>query len=383
MPEIKNLKKAARRASRAINKGESIVLYSDADLDGTASLVILEEAVKSLAGRIAACYFPDRENEGYGLNEKALDRLKRYAPGLLIISDSGIANWHEVKTAQELGFEVIIIDHHELLAKLPPTPFIVNPKQKDDSYRFKFFAACGLCFKFAQALLGRKMSTAMRKSFLELAALGTIADMMPEREENKEFIREGLYSLQKSVRPGIAAFLKLFQGNSMSQRKFAQKIISVLQLSDFQGNLTESYLLLRCANQREAEELAALLVAKNKQRREDIEGLIKQILERPSSASSFVFEASREIPHLLTGNIASKICQKTKRATFITAVKDGLSRGSVRSPKQVNSVEALKSCHHLLETYGGHPQAAGFSVATENINKFKQCLENYLANGAA
>ena len=161
MQEIKNLKKAADRILKAIKKKEKIILYGDADLDGTASVIITEEAIRNLGGTISAFYFPDRETEGYGLTEKALDLLKKESPALLIVLDCGIGNVKEVSLAKKLGFKVVIIDHHEALDKLPSAEIIVDPKQKSDKYPFKKLACAGIAFKLAEAVLGKKMTESL------------------------------------------------------------------------------------------------------------------------------------------------------------------------------------------------------------------------------
>ena len=184
--EIKNIKKAAERIKKAIKKKERIIIYGDADMDGASSVIILKECIMSLGGEVSAVYFPDRETEGYGINKNALDYLKKYAPALFITVDLGIGNFEEVKLAKRLGFEVMIVDHHEVLKKLPSASIIVNPKRKDDKYPFKEFAAAGVVFKLAEALMDKKMTPVLRNNFLELAGLATVADMMIEEEDNIE-----------------------------------------------------------------------------------------------------------------------------------------------------------------------------------------------------
>src|SRR3989344_359787 len=193
--EIKNLKKAAERITTAVKNKENIILYGDADLDGAASVIIFKEALKNLGAEPSAVYFPDRETEGYGITPKGLDYLKKFSPALLVAFDLGIGNFEEVKTAKKLGLEVIIIDHHEILDKLPSASIIVNPKQKGDRWPFKEFAASGLSFKLAELILAEKFSDSLRNNFLELAALATIADMMPKKDENALIISEGKESL--------------------------------------------------------------------------------------------------------------------------------------------------------------------------------------------
>lgn len=177
--EIKNLGKAAKRISEAIENKEKIILYGDADLDGVSSVIILKESVQTLGGKVAAVYFPDRETEGYGISQTGLLFLKKYSPALLVAIDCGIGNFKETKLAKKLGFKVIIVDHHEILDKLPEAEIIVDPKQKGDRYPFKKLAATGLAFKLAQLLFKNKMTAGLKRNFLELVALATIADMMP------------------------------------------------------------------------------------------------------------------------------------------------------------------------------------------------------------
>src|SRR3989338_11166622 len=155
---IKNLKEAAERIKKAVKNKGKIIIYGDSDLDGVTSVIIAKEAIKNLGGKIQAIYFPSRETEGYGISETGLNILKKYSPALLVALDCGISNFQEVKTAKKLGLEVIIIDHHEILDKLPDVKIIVDPKQKGDKYPFKQFAACGLAFLLASALLGKQIT---------------------------------------------------------------------------------------------------------------------------------------------------------------------------------------------------------------------------------
>ncbi|MBZ9578376.1 DHH family phosphoesterase, partial [Patescibacteria group bacterium] len=183
--EIKNLKKAAKRILKAIKNKEKIILYGDADLDGTTSVIVLKEAIKTLGGKIETIYFPDREKEGYGISKEALYYLKERAPALLIALDCGISNFKEILLAKKFGFEVIVIDHHEILDKLPDAEIVVDPKQKGDKSPLKYLATVGITYKLSELLFSNKMDDQIKKNFLELVALGTIADVMPRKDENK------------------------------------------------------------------------------------------------------------------------------------------------------------------------------------------------------
>ncbi len=203
--KIKNLEKAAERIKKAVQNNERIILYGDSDLDGISSVVILEEAIKSLGGKADSVFFPDRETDGYGINLKALDLLKDKAPALFITLDLGIGNSKEVEAANKMGFEVIVVDHHETLFGIPEAAIIVDPKQEADEYPFKGLANVGVTFNLCMELLGSGISENLKNSFLELAALGTIADMVPQVEQNQEIIEEGLRSLKNTFRPALKA----------------------------------------------------------------------------------------------------------------------------------------------------------------------------------
>ena len=380
MPEIKNLKKAAKRILKAVKNKERIILYGDADLDGIGAVVILEETIKNLGGQIASVYFPDREIEGYGINKSALNILKDKAPALFISLDLGIGNFEEIKIAEKLGFELLIIDHHQILDKLPEASIIVNPNQKGDKYPFKKFATVGLVFELSKILLKKNFSENLKQSFLELTALATIFDMMPETDDNEAFIAEGVRSLETTFRPGLKVFFKTdLIKECNSTRHIAQKIISALGAGERIDHLNETYLLLKTSSEEEAENLAKILIEKSSKKqlrtRKIVEEIEERMVEKPQDP--IVFEGNPLWPLVLTGPVASKICRQYGKPTFIFKINGEESVGGVRTPKEMNSVEAMKSCSNLLMTYGGHPQASGFRLKNENLEKFKECLIEY------
>jgi len=417
--EIKNLEKVADRIREAIKKNEKIILYGDADLDGVSSVIILKEAIKNLNGKISAVYFPDRENEGYGITPKGLDYLKNFSPALFITMDLGIGNFEEVKIAKKLGFEVIIIDHHEILDKLPSASIVVDPKQKGDKYPFKFLAAAGISFRLSQILLGKKLTKNLRENFLELVALATIADMMPKLEENQIFIDEGLESLGRTFRPGLKAFFSITElpkeakvekrtkfsltedfGNRLSLnpvrgqqplieaprrqtsngiKEISQKIISSLNASDKIDHLNEIYLLLTEKDERAARELAKKLLEKGEQRRIRIKEIVDEVEEKlfKKIKEKVIFEGGDSWSLILLGAVASRICQRYQKPTFLFKIGQEESQGSVRVPGGLDSVKLMQKCSKFLETYGGHPQASGFGIKNKNLEKFKDCLIKY------
>lgn len=384
--EIKNLKEAALRIKRAIEKGEKIILYGDVDLDGVTSLIILKESIRNLGGREILVYFPNLEEEGYGLDKKALDFLKKESPALLILLDCGISNFNEIELANSLGFEIIVIDHHEVLDRLPKASIVVDPKQKGDEYSFKDLATSGITFKLAEILLGEKMTGSLRKNFLELVAISTIADMMPEKEDNELMITEGLILLENTARPGLKAFLEMDEIKGYaSTRELVQKIISTLNIAEVKNHLNDAYLLLTSTSVEEAKKMVRVLLGKREQRQRRImeinEEIERMIIDKEKN--NIIFEWSADWPIPLLGSIASRICNKFQKPTFIISKRENKSRGSVRVPKGMNGVEAMKACSEFLEGFGGHPPAAGFTIKNENLDKFKECLMEYFKKDAA
>ncbi len=266
-PTIKNLKKAAERILKAIKNKEEIILYGDADLDGVTAIIILKETIQTLGGKIVAVYFPNREVEGYGISETALSLLKDKSPALLIAVDCGIGNFKEVKLANKIGFKVIIIDHHEVLDKLPQAEVIVDPKQKDDKYPFKGLSSAGIVFKLSELLFKDKMSKNFRQNFLELAALSTIADMMPRIQENEMMINEGLGYIELSWRPGIQALLNLTPLKPFDLDHKVSKVISLLNVRDIENRLPAAFRILTSFEKNTAEKLAKKLYKKHLQRK--------------------------------------------------------------------------------------------------------------------
>jgi single-stranded-DNA-specific exonuclease len=367
--EIKNLEKAAQRILEAIEKKERILLYGDSDLDGTCSVIILKEAIRNLGGKIEAIYFPDRETEGYGISERGLKFLQKFAPALFISLDCGISNFKEIELAKGLGFFVIVIDHHEVLDEIPKADIVVDPKQKGDDYPFKELATVGLVFKLAEKLLKEKMTSALRKSFLELVALATLADMMPQVSENKILTEEGLEYLRNSWRPAFQVFSKIFE-----LPKEINKVISILNVRDVENNLPAQYRLLTEPDFKKAQELVEKLIEKSKKRKSEIEKIMNEIEGKIRESEKIIFEGSENWSFSLISVVASQLCQKYQKPTFIYKKFEKESQGTVRVPAGIDSVKLMKKCKDLLISFGGHPAASGFRIKNENLEKFKKCL---------
>lgn len=382
MAEIKNLRKAAERIQKAIKKKERIIVYGDSDLDGVSSVLILEEAIKSLGGNVVKAYFPNRENDGYGITTKAIEELKVFAPALFITVDLGISNVGEVDAANKEKFEVIIIDHHEALDSLPKASIIVDPKQPSDTYPFKGLAACGVTLRVAEKLLGKHLSSLLRKSLVELAAIGTIADMMPREDENIFLIEEGLRELENSWRPGIQALFSSNEYQNMPnvETKISQ-MISMLNVRDVADGFPASFRFFTCFSVQEVLPFIEFLMQKNKIRKQQISNAVDEVRERARNAadSPCIFEGDTNFEYLVLGSVASIISNEFRKPAFIYTQKETECLGSVRAPSGYDTVEAMKHCKDLLITYGGHAKASGFRLRSENLAKFKARLEEYFS----
>ncbi len=379
--EIKNLKKAAKRVLKAVKKGEKIIVYGDADMDGVSSVIIAEEAVRNAGKRVDLVHFPDREIEGHGLTFDSLKFLKDYAPALLIVLDCGIASFEEIKKANDLGFEVIVIDHHEILDKLPSASIIVDPKQKGDKYPFKQFSAAGLAFRFGEELLGDKMTDSLRRDLLELAAIATVADKMPQTDDNELIIEEGLATLESSWRPGLQALLNIKEFKNLEIKNKVNKINSLLNVRDIEGRMPAAYRALTASDKKEARVLASRLYEKGLERKEKISEMIDEIERKIyGKEESLVFEGSSDWPVLLLGVAASIIVKRIEKPIFLYQEKEGKVKAGIRAPSGYNVVEAMKACSSHLEAFGGHPQAAGFSTDFKKLPDLRECLIEYFEN---
>lgn len=378
-PEIKNLKEVASRILKAISSNERIILYGDADLDGATSVIILKESIQNKGGSVTAVYFPDREKEGHGLNEKAVGRLQKYAPALLITLDCGIGNVKEIQQANDLGLEVIVVDHHEILEELPPASLIVDPKQEGDNYPFKEFATAGIAFKLAELIFEAKMPESVRRNFLELVAIATIADMMPKVGENEEMIQEGLSFLDATWRPGLQVLLQLEPFQSLDLLSRIAKINSLLNIRDVTEQLPVSFRILTAQDKAEAQKLAEQCLEKSVERKQHIQEIIADIEQRLSQKPStpVILEGDSSWDLALLGVVASKLTAQYRKPVFLFKRGPEESPGGVRAPSGVNVVEAMKTCSKILMTYGGHPQAGGFRIKNEHLEEFQKCLNNY------
>lgn len=378
MSTIKNLTRAANRILKAVANKEHIILYGDCDPDGVGSVVILEEAILLLGGKKPKIYFMDRETEGYGLNEKALGILKKYAPALLVVLDCGITSVKEVDLANKMGFEVVIVDHHEPLLRVPKAAIIVDPKQKGDRSKFKDYAASGITYKLAKLMLDKTEVAYDPAIFLELVAIATISDQMPLEDENKRFVDEGLLALKHTKREGLRALFDLVGLRDFDVGKIRMEILPSLSIWWARWHINPMYEFFTETSPTKARAMAGKFLKEAEERKRRLKEITREAMARIAfSAQPIIFEGDSSWPLIFTGIVASRLCQKYKKPTFIYKKGREESPGASRTPKGLNVVKAMDACKKYMLTYGGHPPAGGFRAKTKDLGKLKACLTEY------
>ncbi len=380
---MKDMEKSAARICWAIDNDEKIVIYGDYDVDGITSTALLYTVLSDL-GAAPSFYIPERQREGYGLNREALRRLADESTDLLITVDCGISSSDLVAEFSGV-MDIIITDHHEPPEKIPQAYAVLNPKQVGCKYPFKELAGVGVVYKLCQALWLRRRKSALLQ-YSEIAALGTIADMVPLTGENRLFVRDGLKRMKEGHNIGIQALLTVssLTANSLTAGRIAFTAAPRLNAAGRISYAVKGVQLLLEKDADKAKLIAEELDALNRERQtieHDIAGEAIQQIEREGREKDGVLFAYGENWHTgVIGIAASRIVEKYYRPALTISVHDGIGKGSCRSISGFNMYEALQFADDLLIQYGGHPMAAGFSIAAENIEAFRSRLNEYAAS---
>ncbi len=378
--EIKNLKKLADRIQKAILKKERIILYADSDLDGTVAAIVIKEAILNLGGAMPVVYFSDRKSEEHGINQDALEILKKEAPAFFLSLDCGIADFEAIELAKKNGFEVAVLDHHEISRKLPKIKIIVDPKQGKENSPFHDLAASGLAFKLVEFLMRGKFTRVLREEILSLVAIATLSDMVPEIGLNKEILDEGLALLESSQRPAIKVLLSSsVVENCQSTREIVDKISRIINITTKEGHLSALYLLLTAASEEEAQTRFQKFLEEGAQRQVAIGELFDVLKSRFFSKKDepIIFEGDANWELRFMGSVASRAVAFSQKPAFIFTKKNGFFRGSFRMPDSGDGIKALKTCSKFIKECGGHARAGGFTFEEKNSDKLKQCLTKY------
>lgn len=394
---LRDMDRAAERLRRAVRDRERIMIVTDFDVDGTTSSVILSHTLKLLgAGDLISCYIPDRFTEGYGLSRRIVERAAADEFQIIVTADIGIKSHAEARMARELGIDLIICDHHLPDGEdVPAEAFaVLCPKGSSGvDYPNKHLAACGVSLKLADALLdGHEKRGAILASLAKLTAIGTIADMVDlSASENRAIVAHGLKALnQRSNNPGLRALLKLSQvNNPITAFDIGFRIGPRINAAGRIAHADSVLALFDAKTDDEAMKIAFKLDAMNAQRQhiqhvliEKLKGLIEnRDLEPNSDMDRVLVFAGAEAEGFHRGVIGiacSKIVEMTGRPTFICSIdEEGIAHGSARSVNGFHLVEALDAVSDTMVKYGGHPMAAGFTVAATKIEEMRYRLNRH------
>ena len=379
---MKDMDIAVDRIITAKKNQENVVIYGDYDVDGTTSIALLTLFFKEI-GLPTKYYIPKRLKEGYGLSKEAIDEIKSWGAHLIITTDCGITASDQVAHANQLGIDVIISDHHQPGNVLPNALAVLNPNQPGCEYPFKELAGIGVAFKLVQAIaqrLGLDHDTYCK--YLDLAGIGSSADIVPLIDENRILVHEGLKRINETPRIGVQALL-LQAGLFKKEIGTGQIVFSIAPRINAAGRMGEANRavdLLVTESENLANNIATILEAENKSRRLVDEKIFKEaceILEEKTVDAKFIVLSQAGWHPGVIGIVASRLVEKFYRPTVLIATENGVGKGSVRSIPGFNVYEALKSCEQLMLGFGGHKYAAGIKIESDKIPQLCQQLNEY------
>lgn len=385
---LKGLPEAVTRIRRALRQGERIAVYGDFDADGVTSTTLLVQALTACGGQVEP-YIPHRVDEGYGLNNRALTFLRQQGFTLVITVDCGIRSVAEAEHARGLGLDLIITDHHHVGAELPVALAVINPRQSGCRYGFSGLAGVGVAYRVAQGILRAVSANQPRDSrgpgldesdLLDLVALGTVADIVPLLQENRELVRQGLARLNRTGRVGLQALMQQ-AGVTAGKADAAAIGFRLAPRLNAAGRLQSAmlaYQLLSTQDAAEATALAAQLSQLNTKRQELTEQTVqaarRQIEANPGNGLLLLAEGD-DFLHGVVGLAAGKLTEEYYRPTIVIERGPDFSHGSARSIPAFHITRALDRVAHLLERHGGHEAAAGFKIRTERLPQFREEMQ--------
>ena len=381
---ISGMDKALRRLYSAVNNQEKVGVFGDFDVDGITGTAIISEGLSSLGAQVTP-YLPHRVDEGHGLSNAAIDALARAGVTLIVTVDCGITAFDEVDYAKSKDVEIIITDHHLPQEGIPDALTVLNPKIPGGDYPFFDLCGAGIGFKLIQGLF-EFYGQPWDPGLLELAALGTIADLVPLLDENRYLVKEGLRELGNTRRPGLRA---LYSSARVDPEEITAETVSFqiaprLNSAGRIGDPMDSYNLLTTKSADEANALTRKLESLNIERRsatEEAYTIAKLQVEELSELPSLIIISDKRFLRGVAGLIAGRLVDSYRRPAIVIAIEGEYSVASGRSIPEFNIVSAMESCEHLLVRFGGHSQAAGLTVLTRDIPQLKRGLEAF-SNGS-
>ena len=380
---LPDMARAVQRIQSALDNGERICIYGDYDCDGITSTTVLYNYLETV-GADVMFYIPDRHQEGYGMNRAAVRAIAKQGVQLIITVDNGISAFEEVAYAGELGMDVVVTDHHEPPGQLPDAAAVVDPHRKDCPAGFEMLAGVGVAFKLICALEGDETGESMLEQYGDLVCLGTVADVVPLVGENRAIVSYGLRILENTDNPGLRALLEVsgLADKALSAHHvafgLAPRINAVSRLADAK----DAVRLLLCEDEEEALELAGEISRTNTHRKEleqqVLEEIQEQIQKNPQAVNQrvLVFWGENWHPGVI-GIVCAKLVERYLKPCILISVQEKEARGSARSVEGFSIIEAIRQVGDCLTKFGGHNQAAGFSLAPEHIGEFAVRMNDY------
>lgn len=382
---LKDMDKAAARITRAVDNMEKIAVYGDYDADGVTSTAMLYSYLET-RGADVIFYIPQREGEGYGMNIGAVEYLKEQGVSLIVTVDNGISSVQEVARANELGIDVVVTDHHRPQEILPDAVAVVDAYRPDDTSPYKHFSGVGIAFKLLMALEdGAGDVEDLLEAYSDLAAIGTIGDIVPLTGENRTLIRAGLERLSQSDRPGVQALLENagIAGKALTSTNVAFTLVPRINATGRMGAPERAVRLLISGYEEEAEVLSEEICADNEERRrveaEIAEAAFADIEAKGYTKDRVVVVDGENWHHGVIGIVASRVTERCGKPCMIISRGETEAKGSGRSIEGFSLFEAICACGDLLIKFGGHPMAAGITLKPENIEAFRKRINRYAA----
>lgn len=382
---LKDMDRAAERIARAIDGMEKIAVYGDYDADGITSTAMVYSYLET-RGADVMYYIPQREGEGYGMNVGAVEYLASLGVSLIITVDNGISSVQEVARAGELGMDVVITDHHRPQETLPSATAVVDAYRADDESPYKHFSGAGIAFKLLMALEeGTGDTEDLLEAYGDLAAIGTIGDVVPLTGENRTLIRAGLRLLSESDRPGVRALLRDsgFTGRSLTATNVAFTLVPRINATGRMGSPDRAVRLLISGYDEETAALSADICADNEERRR-VEASISEAAFADIEARGLLNDRvivvdGEDWHHGVIGIVASRITDRYGKPCIVLSRGETEAKGSGRSVEGFSLFEAVCACGDMLIKYGGHPMAAGVTLQTDKIEQFRAAINAYAA----
>ena len=374
---MRDMDKAAARVRRAIDGGETVAVFGDYDVDGITSTVLLSDFLRRRGVRCLR-FIPRRVEDGYGLSMDAVRKLRDQGASLMITVDCGITGCAEAAYARSIGLDVVITDHHECKEEIPEAAAVVDPRRPDCAYPFKYLAGCGVALKLVLALGEPEERETLFTRYCPLAAVGTVADVMRMEGENRAIVARGLEELPRSAFVGLSALLREtgLLGKPITASQVGFVLSPRLNAAGRMGQADLAADLLETEDPARAEELAVQLCQLNVERQMVEQAICAdaeaQIQALPEDCRSALVLSSGRWHQGVVGIVASRLSERYGCPSFMIHMKDGVGKGSCRSYGGFNLFEALEGCADLLDGFGGHALAAGFTIPEANIPAFRE-----------